>query len=222
MSGRPFIVFGIGNGSIAAAKMILEEQSREILAFTVDQSYLTAQAYDGVAVVPFDKLLDFYDPDCFELLLPLGYRNMNGFRADKLSSAKALGISVGSWVSERAHVPNDFIPKENTLIYPGAFIQPYSEIGRNCTLRSGVNLGHHSKVGDNCFLATGVVTGGNVQIQENCWIGLGAVIKNGITLAQKTFVGAGAVVLRDTESNRAYVGNPARQIPGKTSLGLTR
>jgi len=70
------------------------------------------------------------------------------------------------------------------------------------------------------FLASGVVTGGEVLIADGSVVGLGAVIRNGIKVAPRTFIGAGAVVVRDTEENGVYVGNPARPT-GKSAIEVT-
>ncbi|MCC5797756.1 MAG: hypothetical protein JJU48_10595 [Methylophaga sp.] len=82
------------------------------------------------------------------------------------------------------------------------------------------NIGNQCKVGDHCCIDSGVITGGNVTIGEQCFIGLGAIIRDNIKIADRCFIGAGAVVIKDTEPDSVYVGNPARRLD-KTSLEVT-
>jgi len=42
-------------------------------------------------------------------------------------------------------------------------------------------------------------------------LGLGAVVRDQINIADRSFVGAGAVVVKDTETDAVYTGNPARK-----------
>ena len=43
-------------------------------------------------------------------------------------------------------------------------------------------------------------------------IGANAVIKQGVTVGDNVIIGAGAVVLKNVNSNKTFVGNPAKQI----------
>ena len=51
-----------------------------------------------------------------------------------------------------------------------------------------------------------------VVVERGCWIGMGAMILPGVTVREGCIIGAGAVVVRDTEANGMYVGNPAKRI----------
>ena len=218
---KKLVVFGLGTASALAARAIEVDTGRAVIGFTVDGKALTASEFEGCPVYAFENLQSEIGLEDYELVLPLGFRRINWLRREKLEQARSLGISIGSWASKRAVIPQEFRPQANTLVYEGVIIQHFASIGENVILRSGVNVGHHSSIGNHSFLASGVVTGGRVQIGEHCWVGLGAVIRDGVTLAPRTFVGAGAVVLGDTEPDGVYVGVPARRLPNKTSMELT-
>ncbi len=51
-----------------------------------------------------------------------------------------------------------------------------------------------------------------VVISRGCWIGIGTIIMPGVTVADGCVVGAGSVVLKSTEPNGLYAGNPARRV----------
>lgn len=56
------------------------------------------------------------------------------------------------------------------------------------------------------------VVGQPVEIQEGCWIGANSTILPGVVVAPGCVIGAGSIVLRSTEPNGVYAGNPARLV----------
>jgi sugar O-acyltransferase (sialic acid O-acetyltransferase NeuD family) len=192
-----------------------------VAAFTVDSAYLKSDTFDGYPVVAFEDLADRFPPETHDIMLPLGYRRMNGFRQEYFEHARNMGYYPTSYVSSRASVWPDLIFGENVIIFEQVVVQSYASVGHNVMIRSGANIGHDSHLGDHSFVASGVVTGGYVNIGERCWIGLGAVLRNNIKIADRCFIGAGAVVTADTEPDGVYVGVPARRVPNKTSLDVT-
>ena len=188
--------------------------------FTVDDDYLLESSFEGFPVIDFNGLEKKCHPDHYELVFPLGYRWINGLRAKRIEQAKEKGFRVGNFVSSHACVLSDTDIKENVLIFEQAIVQPHVKLGCNIIIRSGANIGHHSIIGNHSFIASGVVTGGNVTIGERCFIGLGAVIRDNVKIADRTFIGAGAVVVKDTETDGVYIGNPARKIK-KTAMEVT-
>lgn len=51
-----------------------------------------------------------------------------------------------------------------------------------------------------------------VLIKKGSWIGMGSIILPDVTIGEGCIIAAGAVVIRDTEPNGLYVGNPAKRI----------
>lgn len=220
-SSKPLVVFGAATLAQTARHALRYDGGREIAAVTVDAAYVRSEFCDGLPLVAFESLPDRFPPEAFELVLPLGFHDMNGLRQTRCQQALAMGYTLSSFVSRRANVAAGVEISANVLVYEQAVVQPFVRLGWNVTLRTGAILGHHSVVGDHCFVASAAVTGGNVTLGERCWIGLGAVIRDNLRLAERTFVGAGAVVVADTESDGVYVGNPARKMSHRTAQEVT-
>lgn len=219
---KPLVVFGDRHFADLTAYCITHDAGRTVAAFTVNRAFLRSATHEGYAVTPFETLTETHPPGTHDILLPLGFKDMNGFREKRCKEAKSMGYHLASFVSSRANIWADLTIGENVIIFEQAIIQAFATLGDNVIIRSGANIGHHSQVGSHSFIASGVVTGGGVTIADHCWIGLGAVVRDNLVIAERCFIGAGAVITRDTEPGGVYVGNPARRLLDRTSADITR
>jgi sugar O-acyltransferase (sialic acid O-acetyltransferase NeuD family) len=218
---KPIVIFGVSTFGTLAAHCLKHDSRRPVAAFTVDRRYVQSTTHEGLPLVAFEDLAERFPSEKYDILAPLGYRRINGFRKECCERAHAMGYGLANYVSTRASVWPDTRIGENVIIYEQAVVQSLVQLGHNVTIRSGANIGHHARVGSDVFFASGVVTGGDVIVGERAWIGLGAVIRNNVSIGERCFIGAGAVVVHDTEPDGVYVGVPARRVPGKTSMDVT-
>lgn len=215
------VVFGTEGLASVAWYYLVEDSPYRVVAFTVDRAFLEQETHHGLPVVPFEDMPGRYPPTAVRLLIPLGYRDINGLRRARYEQAKAMGYRLVQYVSSRASAWPDLQVGENVVIGENATMQPFVQIGNNVLVRSSAHLAHHCKVADHAFIAAGATLGGNITVGEQCFVGLGAVVRDGVTLAERSMIGAGAVVVADTEPGEVYVGNPARKL-GRTALEATR
>jgi sugar O-acyltransferase (sialic acid O-acetyltransferase NeuD family) len=216
---RPVVIFGTLRSASLARYCLTHDSPLRVVAFTVDAAYARGCEHEGLPLVAFEELESRYRPQDCRLLIPMGYQGINGVRRSRYEAAKARGYSFASYVSSRASVWPDLDVGDNVLIYEHAVVQPFCRIGSNCIIRSGANVSHHCEIADHAFVAGESAMGGGVVIGEQAFIGLAAVIRDGIRIAPRSFIGAGAVVIADTESDGAYVGNPARRLD-RTALQM--
>lgn len=211
----PVLVFGAERLSQLAAYVLKHDSPFRVVGHTVDAAYLDQSrkslGSSGLPVFPFDTLEDHFGPNECQLLIALGYRDINGLRKARFDMAKARGYRLISYVSSKTSTWPDLALGENVMVYEHSVIQPFSCIGDNVVIRSSVHLSHHALVQDHVFVAAGVITGGGVTIGARSSIGLGATLRDGIHLAERTFIGAGSLVLSDTEFNGLYLGRPAKR-----------
>jgi len=217
---KPVVIFGNTSSASLAWYCLSNDSDYEIAAFTVDEEYIDGTELHGLQVVPFENISQHYPPKGYRMLIPVGYQSINALRRTKYEEAKSLGYEFISYVSSKASIwPNNTIG-ENTLIYEGAIIQPFAKIGSNCIIRSGAHISHHCIIEDHSFVAAEVAMGGEVVVGEQSFLGVGSVIRDRIRIAPKTFVGAGSVIIRDTDKNAVYVGNPGLKLEGKLAEAL--
>jgi sugar O-acyltransferase (sialic acid O-acetyltransferase NeuD family) len=215
------VVFGAGDIARLAHFYFSTDSEHEVVAFTVDEEYLTGDTFLDAPLIPFGRVRALYPPGSYKMFIALSYAKMNEIRATKYSQARDLGYELVSYVSSRCsyltrspHGDNCFILEDNT-------IQPFVRIGSNVTLWSGNHIGHDSTVADHCFISSHVVVSGHVSIGRNCFIGVNATLGNNIAVADFTLIGAGALVMKDTSARDVFVPRRTERFP-KTSdkMGL--
>lgn len=214
---RPVVIFGNLRSASLAWYCLKHDSPWQVAGFTVDAAYRKTEQFENLPLAPFEQLETVYPPDQYRLLIPMGYQQINGVRRARYEAAKQRGYDFISYVSSRASIWPDLHIGENVLIYEHAIIQPFARIGDNCIIRSGAHISHHCQVANHAFVAAEVAMGGEGYIGEQAFIGVGAVLRDRIQVAERSFIGAGAVLVKDTEADGVYVGNPARKTD-KTAL----
>ena len=117
---------------------------------------------------------------------------------------KPYRVENGAMICEDAQIG------EETIIFPGAYIDGQVKIGRNCYIASGVRIVGEVEIGDNCIIRENTVVGsdglttrrneegkiitipqfGGVVIEDNVQIGANSVICKGAI--DNTVIGSGS------------------------------
>jgi sugar O-acyltransferase (sialic acid O-acetyltransferase NeuD family) len=207
------VIFGTGQWAEMAHFYLTHDSTHEVVAFAVDGDYLKETENRGLPVVPFEEVEKLYPPDRFEMFVPLGFKGMNHFRAEKYHQAKLKGYELVSYISSKATTWPGLDCGENCFIFEGVVIQPFVEIGDDVVLATGSYVGHHSVIRDHVMLAPNAVVPGNCTIEPYCLIGANATLRDEALIANDTLVGAGVTILKNTsefEIYRAATANPLR------------
>ncbi|MDH4439318.1 MAG: acetyltransferase [Rhizobium sp.] len=202
---KKLVIFGTGDIGQLAHYYFRHDSEYEVVAFTVDRSYLTSTEFCGLPVVAFDDITDAYPPSDHALFVAVSYAKLNSVRRQKFEAAQALGYGLASYISSKATVLNERAIGRNCFILEDNTIQPFCQISDNVTLWSGNHIGHHSHIGSHTFISSHVVVSGGVKIGEQCFIGVNATLRDHVTIGDRCVVGAGALILSDAEPNGVYV-----------------
>lgn len=212
MSGR-VIVFGNGQTALITHFYLTHDSAYEVAAFTVDEAYITDRELLGLPVVAFEEVEATFPPGDYRMSVQASFARLNQLRAEKYLAAKAKGYELISYVNSRAAVWPGLQIGDNCFIGENCVVQPFSEVGDNVVAWPSSVISHHAKVGDHGFLAPASVLLGNTSLGPYCILGANATIREHVSVAARCVIGAGAVVLRDTQENGVYVGNPAARMP---------
>jgi sugar O-acyltransferase (sialic acid O-acetyltransferase NeuD family) len=207
------VIFGTSAAAIQCHFELTHDSPHEVVAFTVDRSYLKEQELCGLPVVPFEDIESTFPPERFNMLVAIFASRVNKTRAEKYAQAKAKGYELISYISSRAITWPDLIIGDNCYISEGTICKSSLEIGNDVIIMSGALFGHYSVIKDHCFIASHAVIQGAATVEPYCVIGANATILNGVTVARECVIGAGAVIHEDTREKGVYRVNPPSLLP---------
>ena len=207
---KKLIIFGAVDIAQIAKYYFDIDSDYKVVAFTVNKQYINENIIDGVDVVAFETLDQYYSPEEYDVFVAVSYADMNKLREGICEKVKKKGYKLASYISSKCSYLSQFQPGENAFIFEDNTIQPFVKIGDNVTMWSGNHIGHHSTIESNNFISSHVVISGHCTIKEHCFLGVNATLAHKVTLNEGTLLGAGTIINKDTEINGVYV--PARSV----------
>jgi sugar O-acyltransferase (sialic acid O-acetyltransferase NeuD family) len=199
------ILFGTGDIAQLAKFYFDSDSEHEVVAFTVNESYITATTFEDKPVIAFEGIEHTYPPTEYKMFIALSYAQMNKVREQKYNEAKVKGYELVSYISSKCTYLSQFKTGDNCFIFEDNTIQPFVKIGSNVTMWSGNHIGHHSIVESHNFISSHVVISGHCLIKSYSFLGVNSTIGHKVTIAEATLLGAGVVVTKDTLANGVYV-----------------
>lgn len=204
------VIYGNGEMAWLANFYLTHDSAHEVVAFTVERSYLESETFDGLPLVALDEAVKRYPAADYRAFVAMGYGRVNRNRAERFAELRELGYELISYVSSRSVVWPDLEIGQNCFVMEGNTIQPSVVIGDDVTLGPGNTIGHHCVLGDHSFLASHVDLSGHVSIGRRTFVGANAAVRNGISLASDNVIGAGAVMMADTEERGVWAAPRAK------------
>jgi sugar O-acyltransferase (sialic acid O-acetyltransferase NeuD family) len=212
MSNR-VIVFGNTNVAELNYFYLTHDSPYEVVGFTVDGAFRGKDMLCGLPVVPFENIEKIYPPREHKMSLPLGFRDVNRFRAAKYAQAKAKGYQLISYVSSKSITWSDLEIGDSCFIFESAVVEPGVRIGNNVMIGQGSVVGHNSIIKDHCFLAPHTAIMGGVTVEPYSVLGANSTVRDGVTIARECIIGAGVTITKTTKEKGVYLGKPAELLP---------
>ncbi|MFM2223859.1 MAG: hypothetical protein RJA07_61 [Bacteroidota bacterium] len=204
MSKKIIIIGNTGNAKLAHY-FFTNDSEYEVVAFSVDEEYITEPIYCGLKVVPFQEIERLYPPNEYSAFVAIGYNKMNIIRENKYNEIKAKGYFLPNYISSKCSFLTHEPIGDNNLILEDNTIQPFVSIGSNNVFWSGNHIGHDVKIGNHNFLTSHVVVSGFTRICNNVFIGVNATLRDDITIANFTLIAAGAIIMKNTQPEEVYL-----------------
>jgi sugar O-acyltransferase (sialic acid O-acetyltransferase NeuD family) len=210
------VLFGAGAIAEVAKVYIDSHGPDQVVGFTVDEAYRTADTLHGLPVVAWEHLESQFPPAQVKLLGPLSYQRMNDFRRDRHLEGKARRYQFATFIHPAAFNYAGHIG-ENCFILENNVIQPVVRIGDGVMMWSGNHVGHHTVVGDYTFMASQVAIGGGVKIGNGCFFAGRSAVESGLTIGDACFLGSAALVKRNLPDESVVPGRSDRVAAIKSS-----
>ncbi len=200
-----------GNGAMARLLYSYARHDREICGFTVDDHCMIKQnSFCGLALVPFSQVETIFDPSDCEMIVAVGFIEMNDLRARKFEEARVKGYSFGSYVHASMVRNDDVSIGKNCVILDHVAIHPGCTIQSGVFIAGNVNIGHDCNVGADSWINAGVTIAGGCTVGERCFFGVNSSLGHGVKLGVQNFIAANTFVGRDTRDNEVYLSEPGQ------------
>ena len=207
---KKLVIFGQGLYAEIVHQYFTDDSDYEVVAFTLDDDFITEDTYLGLPLVPFSQVQNLYPPTEYDMHVGLSYTNLNHLRKERYSQAKEKGYILPTYISSKATVLTKYPIGDNCFIFENNTIQPFVKICNNVILWSGNHVGHHGEIQDHNFFSSHVVISGQCLIKSNCFIGVNSTIAHGVTIETENLIGAGSYIAKNTEPKSVYV--PPRSV----------
>jgi sugar O-acyltransferase (sialic acid O-acetyltransferase NeuD family) len=207
---QKIVIVGAGEFAEIAYEYFTHDSEFEVVAFSVEKSFIKESKLFGLPVIPFEELETKYSPANYKAFVAVTFTQLNRIRTRLYQETKKKGFQLVSYRSSKAFIWHNAIIGENCFIFENNVIQYHVKIGNNVILWSGNHIGHRSIIGDNCFLSSHVVV---CNIGKSCFFGVNSTIGDTLNVGDDSMIGAGAVLVRNAESGKIYIGSPAKPLP---------
>lgn len=204
-----------GNGAMARTVYSYARHSLDVAGFTVDESQFDAESatFCGLPLARFGTVTDSFPTATHQMLIAVGYIEMNDLRQRKYQEGRALGYSFASYVHPQFFRHDAVEIADNCIILDFVSIHAGSKIGSSSFISSNVNVGHDCRIGDNNWINSGVSIAGGCSIGPGCFFGVNAATGHKVAVGAKNFIGAHTLITRDTMDAQVHVAESGKLFP---------
>jgi sugar O-acyltransferase (sialic acid O-acetyltransferase NeuD family) len=201
-----------GNGAIAKLLFSYARHSMNIVGFTVDDICIENQTgeYLGKPLVPFSRVEDIFDPATHQMIVAMGFIDMNDLRLKRYEEAKKKGYQFTSYIHESVILHDDVHIDENCMILDHVSIHPGCTIEKGTFISSNVNIGHDCHIGSFCWINSGVAVAGGCDLGSGSFFGVNASIGHGLNIGKCNFIASNTLINKSTEDEQVYLSEPGQ------------
>lgn len=205
---KKVVIFGAKEFECRLKYYIDNYTDDKVSAFCVDEQYRTESVFCGVPVICSYEICSMYPPEGYEMLVGIGYKNMNDLRMQKTVWAKLLGYRLYNLIHRTAFLDKSVSLGGGNIILGNVFIDYKTQIGDGNIIEIGTHIAHECKIGNYNYLSPKTLLGGKVILGNNNFCGLGSIVRSAVNVESYVLLGAASYADRKVGANSVIV--PAR------------
>lgn len=190
---------------------ISSDERYNIVAFTVDEEFISEVTKFDLPVVDIAVLENRFPCNNYQILLGIGYKNVNQNRTFFFHKMKQMGYQIVTYIHPSAVVSPTAKIGEGSFVLSNSVIEPYVIIKENVLIWSNCTIAHHSEVESHCWIASNSIISGQAKVKEYTFIGVGSTICNEVTIGAKNIIGAACMISKNTNSNEVFLARSAEK-----------
>lgn len=211
---KPLVIFGTAEMAELARFYFENDSEYRVVAFTVDDNFVTGDSFQGLPLVPFSEVIKRFAPTAFEMHIALSYARLNRLRQEKYEQAKQAGYRLVSYVCSKSVTWPDLTIGDNCLILENQTIQPGVRIGNNVMIWSGNHIGHGTQIGNHSYISSHVAISGHCKIGERNFLGVNSALGDFCEIGDDCFIAMGANITRNVRTGSVCLGTKSEYLDG--------
>jgi len=134
------VLFGTSKVAQSVFSYAQEENPFQVAGFCVDREYYDGPDFMGLPLVPFDEVEKRFPPQRYQMLVAVGYHDLNRLRERRCLESEAKGYTLCSYISPHARIASNVRLGKNCIIMAQVSIEPFAQVGDNvCVFNSSVH-----------------------------------------------------------------------------------
>ncbi len=214
MSKKVLIMGGGGNASVIGYAILdanlRGDKSLEFIGYINDRDEV--KEIEGYPVVGGLNDIPKFIEEGYYFINAIGKIGVQEDRIKLLESLEIPDERYVTFVHPLAYVAPNVELGVGCVVMPNVSISPGTKIGKCTRIMVNAIIGHNNNIGEYCFFAAHSCTGAHLNIKDGVFVSLNATVREFLTLESYSTVGMGAVLLKDTQNNEVWVGNPAKKL----------
>ena len=101
---KKLIIVGSGETGLIAYEYFQYDSEYDVVAFSVNEQYMTNTTVNNLPVVPFETLENNFAPNDFEIYVAISSGKLNRNRTHVYHEVKAKGYKCATYISSKAFV----------------------------------------------------------------------------------------------------------------------
>lgn len=202
-----------GNGAMARVVYSYARHTHEIAGFTVDDACIAEGQthWLGLPLLPFSQIEQHCPPAEYQMLIAMGFIDMNHLRLRKYEEAKAKGYRFTSYIHPAMMLHDGVQIGENSIVLDCVSVHAGCILGHSTFISSNVNLGHDCQLAPGNWINAGVSIAGGCVLKTGSFLGVNASLGHGVTLGAHNFIAANTLLTQSTEDDAVYLSEPGQR-----------
>ncbi len=211
-----------GNGAMAKVVYSYAKHTMKVAAFTVDDVCIEegVETFCGLPLVPFSWVEEAFPSHHYQMLIAMGFIDMNTLRQQKYLEAKAKGYQFTNYIHPSFMWHDEVEIADNCIILDHVSIHPGCKIGHSTFISSNTNIGHDCIIENSTWINAGVSIAGGCHIGAGSFFGVNAALGHGVTLGERNFIAANSLLTKDTQDNQVWISESAQLFKLKSQAFL--
>lgn len=199
----------LGKSGNTAEMLECAQDAYDVRAILDDRATESGETFEGVPVLPFDRLAEH--PDA-QVLCLIGSVRSRGLREGVIARLALPRARFATLVHPDATLSRHATIGRGVALWPGVRVMAGARIGDHVLVLANSAIHHDAEIGARTLVGGGVTIAGGCRVGEDCFIGAASSLRDGIAIGGGAVVGMAANVIQAVRAGAVVAGNPARPL----------